>query len=168
MAVAFPIPGPQVRPLEFDWQLGFTNPMTKLARDYWLSRRRSCGMPTRADLSPIEMRRFLAHVGLVEVRSTGGTFEYVIRHAGTQWERVFGPMTGRALHQFLPQYIEERWHSVFDAVREAARPLRVTTHIAFEDKNWLATEMFVGPLGSGPGAVCMLLMCFTAWSDPTA
>ena len=119
-------------------------------------------MPSRDDLRPTAMRKFTEAVGLVEIRTDiGPDVEYFIRRAGTQWEGVFGPMTGKFLHEFLPPEIELRWREVFDAVRLAVSPVRAAAGIRFQRKTWLQAEMFVAPLGIE--TVSMLLVAFVAW-----
>ena len=147
----------RARGMVLDWELQARQPPIIAARDYWLSRRGERPMPNRADLNPVAMRAFTEHVGLVEIRREQDV-DYFIRRAGGRWEAVFGPMTGKLVQEFLPPEIETRWREVFDAVREARAPLRVTSGIRFQRKSWLEAEMFVGPLGDGD--VTMLFMAF--------
>jgi hypothetical protein len=148
--------------LHFDWKLHFTREPTRLAGEYWHSR--LAGRTMRADLDPAAMRKFTQNTGLVEIRRDSAPHvEYFIRRAGSDWENVFGAMTGRFIHEFLPPEIEMRWRQVFDAVREKNAPLRVTTGILFQAKTWLTTELFVAPLGEADEPN-MLFIAFTAWS----
>lgn len=88
-------------------------------------------------------------MGLIEVRQDLAPHaEYFIRRAGGRWEDVYGPMTGRFIHEFLPPEIEPSWREVFDTVREKMAPARVTTGIDFQNKTRLTTEMLVAPLGT--------------------
>ncbi len=154
----------QTQPLQFDWELHFAREATRLASTYWHSRLDGRAMPSRADLNPAAMRNFTQNIGLIEVRRDSAPHvEYFIRRAGSDWEKVFGCMTGRFIHEFLPPEIEMRWRRVFDAVREKVAPVRVTTGIQFQAKTWLTTEMFVAPLGES-GEQNMLFLAFTAWS----
>jgi hypothetical protein len=149
--------------MAFDWALRAQQPAIIRARDYWQLRRCERPMPNRADLDPAAMRSFTENVGLVEVRrESGGEVDYYIRRAGAKWEAVFGAMTGRLIHEFLPPEIETRWRQVFDAVCDAKAPLRVTTDILFQNKSWLEAEMFIGPLGDTEAA--MLFLAFASWS----
>ena len=152
------------QPLAFDWELRFTQPPTISACAYWRSRCEGRAMPERADLDPAAMRKFSSHVGLIEIRrDEGPDIEYFIRRAGTAWEEVYGNMTRRFIHEFLPPEIELSWRQVFDTVRRKQAPARISTGIDFQNKNWLATEMFVAPLGAAD-AVNMLFMTFVAWN----
>ena len=154
----------RTRPIHFDWGLHFVKEPTRLASEYWHSRCQGRVMPARADLNPGAMRKFTRHVGLVEIRRDQARhLEYFIRRAGGEWEAVFGPMTGRFIHELLPPQIEMRWREVFDSVREKKAPVRVTTGIEFQAKAWLTMEMFVAPLGDGEESD-MLYIAFIAWA----
>lgn len=125
-------------------------------------------MPSRADLDPRAMRAFSSHVGLIEIRKDGQPdAEYFIRLAGGAWEDVYGRMSGRYIHEFLPPEVAPRWREVFDAVRARKAPARVTAGVSLENKAWLDCEMFVAPLGDG-GEPTMLFMTFVAWSADEA
>ena len=156
--------GGRSQPLEFDWNVRFTRPATIQAYAYWRS---CCGdrpMPRREDLDPRAMRGFSPHVGLIEIRQDLAPHtEYFIRRAGGKWEDVYGPITGRYIHEFLPPEIEPSWRAVFDTVRERMAPVRVRTGIDFQNKTWLTTEMLVAPLGTQE-RITMLFMTFVAWS----
>jgi len=155
----------QTKSLVFDWDLGFTQTAPRLACDYWTLRRGSRAMPSRDDLNPSDMRKFSPHVGLIEIRTDAdGQPDYFIRRSGGKWEEIYGQMTGRYLHQFLPPILEGRWRAVFDAVCERNAPVCVRSGIEFQGKTWLSAEMFVAPLGRD-GKVDMLLMCFVSWSS---
>jgi hypothetical protein len=147
--------------MAFDWRLNFTKPPTIAACAYWKSRCGERAMPERGDLNPKDMRTFTAHVGLVDVRNEAdGTIEYFIRRAGGKWEDVFGPMTGRYIHEFLPPTIETRWREAFDRVRDKKAAVRATASIQFQRKFWLTAEMLIAPLGKAE--VSMLFVTFVA------
>ena len=124
-------------------------------------------MPSRADLNPVAMKHFTAHVGIVEVRRNSRETEYFIRRAGTRWEDVYGQMTGKILQEFLPPHLAPAWQSVFDEVAAAAMPIRLTTQVDFENKTWLDIELMVAPLGDH-GEVNMFLTSFVSWSKSAA
>lgn len=152
-----------VRPMTFEWDVGLEHPMTKCGYAYWLGCRGKRAMPSRSDLNPSAMRAFAAHVGLIEIRGHSTERpDYFVRLAGSEWEDVYGQMTGHTLDEFLPPHIEERWNRVFDAVRTSVAPLRVTTGIEFQKKTWLSCEMFVAPLGDAQTPT-MLFMTFASW-----
>jgi hypothetical protein len=157
-------PDGPVHPNHFDWTLQFEREPAILASQYWKSRCDGRPMPSRSDLDPTAMRKFSNHVGLIDIRPASGSgVDYLIRRAGSKWEEIYGPMTGRSLHEFLPPPIEQSWREVFDAVRNRGMPARITSCVDFEGKTWHEIEMFVAPLGEN-GQVTMLMMAFVSWS----
>ena len=118
-------------------------------------------MPEFQDMAAASMQDFAGHIGFIEIRpESDGSVDYFIRLAGEKWEEIFGAMSGRYIHEFLPPAIEMRWRDAFDRVREAKAPARVTARIHFQLKFWLRAEMLIAPLGGK--SVSMLFMTFVA------
>jgi hypothetical protein len=152
--------GPTV---EFDPSVSLTREMTKKAFAYWQSKRCGRSWPARADITPQEMRDFVRHVALVEVRRTeAGDPSYFVRVAGAKIESVYGPITGKRLSEFLPAQLEARWRLVFDAAVSAKAPLRVATRVMFGGKDYLAAEVLLAPLGDG-AEISMLYAAVDVW-----
>jgi hypothetical protein len=150
-------------PIEIDPTVALTRPMTRMAYAYWQSVRADRAMPMRKDLSPQAMRAFLRHVALIEIRAgDDGRMDYVMRLAGVRIEDIFGPVTGRALGQFLPPQIETRWRFALDKAVEARAPLRAASRLTFAGKTWLQAEVLLAPLGEA-GKVSMLLGALEVW-----
>jgi hypothetical protein len=161
-----PRPTEKYPPMRIDHEVTLTQAMPIKAYDYWRARRANRIMPSRADISPRDMREFLAYAGLIEARkSADGTTDYLVRLAGTGAEEVLGPISGKMFHEFLPPEIETRWRQVCDEVYQSRGPVSVFTRMAMEDKNWLRTETFVGPLSDGGEEITMFLLGFAAWPD---
>jgi len=154
--------GRTVSPNYIDWTLGFEREQNVLAYAYWKARAGARTMPARGDLDPVAMRKFSGHVGLIELRqSRMGSPEYFIRRAGSRWEDVYGHITGKTLEQFLPPDVVPVWHDVLDPIVLRKLPLRLTTQVDAETKNWFDTEMLLAPLGENE-QVTMLFVCFVA------
>jgi hypothetical protein len=152
-------------PIYVDRDLAFRDPINHLALAYWRSKGGAHGMPSRARLDPVEMRGFVANVGLVDVLApAGGQRTFRIRLAGTAVEDVFGHLTGRMLAE-LPDYIRPRWHNMFLAAVDAGVPVRVTTRVMFESKDHLTAETLLAPLSEDGATVSMLFVCVGVWSD---
>lgn len=153
-------------PNHFDETLSFGREPNKLAFAYWASCCRGRTMPSRANLNPTQMKKFSPHIGLVEIKDQPGAAPpYFIRRAGSRWEDVYGPMTGKYIGEFMPPPIAAQWVEAFDRVRENKIPLRLTARIDFKNKRWLEAEIFIAPLGEE--YVNMLLTCFVSWASPT-
>jgi hypothetical protein len=152
--------GPTV---EFDKTVSLMREMTAKAYEYWKAARGDRAMPARKDIKPQDMREFVRHIGLVEVRrAADGHAIYFIRLAGAKIESVFGAITGKSLGEFLPVQLEARWRLVFDAALEHPVPVRIASRVLFGGKTYLACEVLLAPLGEG-GEVSMLFAAVDVW-----
>lgn len=148
-------------PNVFDPTLAFEREPNKLAYAYWLSRCQGHAMPARTDLDPVAMKKFTPHIGLVELRPSGTSTNYFVRRAGSRWEDVYGPMTGRYMQDILPPHLLPCWREIFDTPTVAEKQIRLTTQVDFQGKTWLSIEMLIAPLGS-QSAVNMLFTSFVS------
>ena len=156
--------GVPVSPLKFDWNLNFEKQANVLACDYWRARCEGRPMPRRAELDPVAMRKFSAHVGLIDIRDAED--DYVIRRSGSRLDEVYGPITGRSIREFLPPGLQATWRDMLGAVRAKLAPVRIVTGVDFEGKTWLNVEMLLAPLGED-GRANMIFMNFVAWPKET-
>ena len=112
-------------PFQLHDDLSFQRPVNAKALAYWRARAAGRAMPARADIDPVDMRGFIANVGLVDVLADGReTPEFRVRLAGTAVEEVFGPVTGKTLSE-LPPYFATRWTDLFTTVAGHGAALRV-------------------------------------------
>jgi hypothetical protein len=159
---------PELPPINVDRSLGFEHAAIAAAHAYWRTLCRGRPMPVRADIDPVEMRRFLTHVALVHLPDDpSGEGEFSIRLAGDHVESVFGTISGRPLSKFLKPEIQKRWRTIFDLTVEEKAPLRFFGPVGFERKLWLDAELMLAPLAGPEGAVGMLFAGFAAWPNPT-
>lgn len=119
----------------FDDTMAFTEEANRQAYAYWQACCRGRPMPSRADLNPGAMKKFSPHVGLVEIRpqpDQPNGIAYFIRRAGSRWEDVYGPMTGKFLTDFLPSDVAATWIDAFSRVHRKAKSVRLTARIDFQ------------------------------------
>ncbi|HEY1632329.1 MAG TPA: PAS domain-containing protein [Rhizomicrobium sp.] len=149
--------------VEVDRSVALTRDANRKAYAYWRAARGTRRWPARRDLTPQGMKPFMRHVGLVERRAHAqGGASYVIRYAGAKIETVYGPITGKALGEFLTPELEARWRIIFDAAFQAKEPIRFATSVMFGGKNYLAAEVLLAPLGEGD-EVSMLFAGVDIW-----
>lgn len=133
---------------------------------YWQSCCHGRPMPSRADIDPVEMRGFLAHVALIETPDGSvARPDYRISLAGTAIEAVLGPLTGKLLQQAVAPAVARRWRGLYEVVVTEAAPIRATSRVSFEEKNFLMTELMVAPLSRHPLRVEMLFVTLAFWSE---
>ena len=58
--------------IKVDWSLAFQRPETKAAAEYWNQLRGERPMPSRGELKPSAMRRYLAYVSIVDRDAASG------------------------------------------------------------------------------------------------
>ena len=107
------------------------------------------------------MLDFLTHVNVVDVvPDPMHTFDYVVSLQGQHALDVLGYIAGRRLREILPPQLEYRWRES-ELSWAAAAPVRLLTRASTRDKNWLACEALIAPLGDG--TVQALFWVFAAW-----
>ncbi len=148
-----------------DPSLAFEHLALRQATEYWRSKCGSAIMPSREDLRTSDMRKFVAHVALVTVDEPENpeASGYTIRLAGSEVEKVFGPISGKSLADALPGATAIRWGLGYKLVRTTRRPVRFCGQVLFEDKRWLTAETLMAPLGDA--VVRMIFCAFAAWHD---
>lgn len=133
--------------------------------DYWSSKRGGRAMPTRADIDPVEMGRWLGNLLLIDVTAEG---RFIYRLYGTGFVDSFGiDMTGRTVDE-LPQDQQERVRVDYEAVRNSRLPRARLYTAVFQrpragirpqpEAQVTTWERLVLPLGGEDGTVTMLLV----------
>lgn len=147
-----------------DPSLSFTHRALQRATAYWRERCASRPMPARDDMRASEMREFIEHLSLVGIEEPERMdSDFTIRLAGKEVEKVFGPISGRALQDAVPADAAARWRTGYNFVRTTKVPIRFCGHVRFEDKRWLMGETLMAPLGDT--SVRMIFCAFAAWHD---
>jgi len=143
-------------PIVVDYDLKFRHPYLGAALAYWRACCRDRAMPARADLDPVDMRKFLPNVLLAEVVAGRRGPEIRMRLAGTEIEAVFGPMTGKALADALPRDMVARWALLAETVLAARGPVRFVTRIAHLGQEFITAEAVAAPLSSNGTDIDMM------------
>jgi hypothetical protein len=139
---------PELWPITVDWDLRFSRPQAQKALAYWRSLLGGRLMPARQELTPRAMKAFITYVNLVDVLSLGDDrWDYVISLQSADARAVLGDIKGRRLAEIFPPAVERRWRSSFDLPRAGGAPVRLLTRASTGNKNWLACEVLLAPLG---------------------
>lgn len=137
--------------------LALRSTINRQALEYWIKIRGSRPMPSRADLDPLDIRKILPNVVLLDVTSDPLDFRY--RLIGTKIvSQLNNDHTGKWMselpHQKPPSTI---WSSCETVVNEK---LPMTTQIPYEGRNkdFAVSEDIVMPLSSDGVNVTMLFV----------
>jgi len=139
-----------------DWSLNIAAAQLGELVNYWMARRRTRDMPSRADLDPADLRLLLRHVFLVDVLRDPLAFRY--RLVGTNIVRVAGrDVTGLHVADAVPKRLRHAYVELYTAVAENRAPLRVTGSSWFVHNDFLEWEAVLLPLAPERQPVNMLL-----------
>lgn len=147
-----------------DDELAFERDVTRRAFEYWNAARGELGMPKRNDLTTQGMKSFMRNVIMAEPRQVNGEWDYFIRLAGTEVEKVIGQVTGKLIGSAAPEDLKPRWCFILDQARVPARPARCVSRVMAQSKTWLTGEVFVAPLSEDGQSVSIVFGCLDFWA----
>ena len=101
---------------------------------YWLDVKGDAPMPTRVDLNPAHMSKFLSHISLVDVEHDTGRYKF--RLIGTESVRAVGfDPTGRYLDEIdlMNGHLKER----YDWLVKTKRPYIVSDKLRWVENSYL-------------------------------
>jgi len=123
---------------------------------YWASLRRGLKLPSRRDLDPAAMKRFLPTVSLIDVLAQAR--EYRMRLAGTAlWDVYGGEITGRRLGEIYNTAAADYWRAELGRVVAEGRPAAGVHNLAWRGASHLSLLWMRLPLASDGEAVDMIL-----------
>lgn len=123
---------------------------------YWASRRHSSRLPARRDIEPMDLKRHLPTVSLIDVDPAGPDFR--IRLAGTGLYPVFGrEITGLKLEEVYPASDAAYWREQLEAVVRDGRPAAGQHSLAWRGVGQLTVFWLRLPLASDGERVDMIL-----------
>jgi hypothetical protein len=154
-------------PSRVDHALSFDAPLLREALAVWRSAAGSRPLPLRTDMTPRRMKRFLAHVAVLDVVREHGRVRFRIRVTGTALERTFGGMTGTFLDESLSEPFRSRWVATLNVPLVARCAVRSVGRVEFRDQSYLVAETFYGPMGADIAAPdSMLVVVHTETTQP--
>lgn len=147
-----------------DDTLAFERDVTRKAYAYWNAARGQRAMPKRSNLTTRGMKSFMRNVIMAEPRQVDAGWDYFIRLAGTEVEKVIGPVSGKLVGSVAAEELKARWRFILDQARVPPRPARCASRVLAQNKTWLIGEVFVAPLSDDGQSVSMVFGCFDFWA----
>ena len=124
--------------------------------DYWLKSAGQNAMPSRADISPSGMARFLPHVSLIEIHRDPLDFSY--RLAGTRLREIFSTeVTGLRISDFDEQQNRDYWRAACERIAHTGRPAQGVLRGPEQSRDHLVQFWMRLPLGNTDGKANMIL-----------
>jgi hypothetical protein len=123
---------------------------------YWASLRRGAGLPGRVDLHPVNMKRLLPTVSLIDV--VREPRDYRLRLAGTGLYGVYGrEITGKGLSEVYNTAAADYWRKELDKVVDERRPGVGVHSLAWRGAPHMSILWLRLPLASNGKDVDMIL-----------
>jgi len=142
-------------PIAYDSMMEFRSVPLRDAYRHWLKARHGRLMPRTSDLRLNPGQSFFDYAALITL--TPDPDYFVVSH-GKKIEETFGSRAGRMLCDGLPEEVAARWRSGFDMVHHSGKPIKATSHLAFEGKTQIETENLIAPLGEDDTPSAFLLV----------
>lgn len=118
-------PLPEVQLFEGPGILGHS-PAIDAFLDHWQTRRQGDRLPTRADLEPQKLGRYLPHAVLIDVIETSGeftSFRLLVRLIGSHVAESYGEITGKDIAEMGNRAAARRIYRMSALAIERRRPV---------------------------------------------
>jgi hypothetical protein len=141
----------------------FISPLLREAFGVWREKAGDNPWPTRVEVTPRAMKKFLPHVAIFEVGSSPSKTRYFLRLTGS-WvdeRNVFG-RSGEYLDETVPEPQVERFQSLLNVVLSVGPVRTYTSGIKWRDKEYLDAEDFFAPLGNAGEPANAILAVITS------
>jgi hypothetical protein len=153
----------------FEYPATALNPRFREFFDYWKSKSVNGRLPGRQDIDPLEMRRFLPHLMLLDVVREHADIRFRFRLFGTGlltlWKADF---TGLWLDEVLPRAGYRDVHTDLLDIVSARQPRHGMRRLVFPGRDMITHERLMLPLASDGESVDLLMgLFFEAQIPPT-
>jgi hypothetical protein len=129
-----------------------TSLLVRELHTWWMSSRGASGIPDRADLDPIALRRLLPNIVICEAETEPFRIRY--RLVGTKIVSVTGfDFTGRYLDEIIAAGSDTPWMEYYAAIVESRTPLLGSVTEATTNGGTFTYEFGLFPLSVGGTAV---------------
>jgi hypothetical protein len=152
-------------PSRVDATLAFEAEELREAHAVWKAASAGRPFPTRADMQPRLMKRFLSQVALMDIVRQAGRTRFRIRLTGTALDRTFGGLTGSFLDETLPEPFRSRWDATLKVPLQAKCAARSLGRVEYRDQTYLMAETFFAPLGTNAEAPDAMLVVVHTHTD---
>lgn len=142
--------------VKIDPDLGFVDPRPLKLLEYWNRKRASRRMPSRADISPFEVKEHLGNLVLIDVEHPPLRLRY--RLIGTEITSLMErDNTGRYYDEIYSGELLEAIYGSFEWILSNRAPLRSFGEAFYPDKNYYGYEIINLPLSDDDDKVNMVL-----------
>ena len=147
-------------PMRADAGLAFNAASLLAAHRVWHEKADGRAMPSREDMCPRALKAFLTEVALQDVVYDGDKIRFRSRVTGTQFAQTHGSGRGLFIDEAIPSPFRERWTAMLKLALDVGGPVRVTSPIEYQKRDYLQAETLCAPLGQAgslPDAIFIVM-----------
>jgi hypothetical protein len=134
---------------------------------YWDSRRRGDRLPARAEIEPLELRRLLPHLLLLDVERAGDRLRFRFRVAGTAFTSLIGrDVTGLHVDELGPPDRVTPVQDGLAAIVRTGRPCFLASRPTLHNDRFARVKRLGVPLATDGRAVDMILAVWLVLPQP--
>lgn len=134
------------------------NPVCDFFHDYWLSLKAAKPKPSRADVSPAALTRYLDRVVLMDVTRAGDDFSLVVRLIGTFVTGHYGEISGKDIKDMENKAAAGRVYHLSGMMLRAGAPLMSLTPAFAPDRRHKEGIALYLPLYDENGEINMIMV----------
>lgn len=139
-------------------EIGNRYDMSDFFLDLWRRKGGEEKKISRADVSPVEMKKYLEHVVLMDVVHETGGWRLVVRLIGGHVANFYGEITGKDIREMENSKAIERIYYVSGQVMEHGLPLMTVSPAFSPDRLYMEAIAIYLPLFDGDGKVNKIMV----------
>ncbi|WP_020400411.1 PAS domain-containing protein [Kordiimonas gwangyangensis] len=134
------------------------NKVTDFFYTYWLSKCEGGHKPSRADIRPMEISRFIDHAVIMDIDGGAESFALKVRLIGTHVTTFYGEITGHDIHDLKNQNAAERIYHICAKVIASGEPYLTVTPAFSPDRQYMEAYALYMPLYDAEGRTDKILV----------
>lgn len=134
------------------------------AADYFYKFWTSLEKPSRKDIKPAEIKQYLEHIVMMDVRPEDGGFALHVRLIGTFVANFYGEISGQDIRAMPNKKAADRIYRICKLVLDHKAPLLTLTPALSEDKQHLEALALYLPLFDEAGEIEKIMVCVDVMS----
>ena len=134
------------------------NKVTDFFYTYWLSKCEGGHKPSRADIRPMEISRFIDHAVIMDIERGADSFALKVRLIGTYVTTFYGEITGYDIRDLKNQNAAERIYHISEKVIQSGEPHLTVTPAFSPDRQYMEAYALYMPLFGSDGQTDKILV----------
>ncbi len=133
-------------------------PIVNFFLDLWRDKGGETKSVTRADINPMEMKKYLEHIVLMDIVHDGDSWNLMVRLIGSHVTAYYGEITGKDIRDMGNTKAIERIYYAARHIMETERPMLTILPAYSTDKSYMEAVALYAPLFDNDKNVAKILV----------